>query len=43
MGYSRGAEAEEGSGARASCAPALSDSGAGRSPSGADGRPGEGA
>ena len=41
VGCSRGAKAEEGLGARAS--PASSGSGAGRSPSGVDGRPEEGA
>ena len=42
MGYLRGAEAEEGSGVRASCTPASSGSGASRLPSRADGRLGEG-
>ena len=43
VGCSRGTEAEEGSRARASCASALSGSGVGHSPSGAECRPGEGA
>ena len=43
MDCSRRAEAEEGSGVRASCAPASLGSRAGHLPSEADGHPGEGA